>query len=437
MRLKPYLLLYIAVLAIITLYSMSCGNSNPAETETTTPTSQTTPIEQLATISLDSAAILALKPLAASTDQKQTQAASNDCNELGKMNGSHFQSIQTTGVKNLCFRGVGFYAHNKIYGSYASGGSERWFITDSNGKVHHLPEKPKTRRGFKNDKLIKEYKGKPAYVTNNGHIVTFDLSTDTEEIVFEAFDNKPVREFVVLPKSDGDHLIFDTNEGVKRQKPDGSREDMTELNYASQPSYFKNGGSLYYVSPWGGKYFVLDGEGLIIDGAAEGAPVEFDTWLRTTDTPKPKAPNIDTDDCQRLTLPGKSIMICNSCPTCLNPQTYNKIYRVPAIDKDIETVDLWAEYNGYNDNYTQACGGEVLFFLGGDKLTVFDDIGKTSQVATDQYQINKLWCVSDSEVFFEGRDISDDSIKTVKVIDANTDAPAFIVLADELEIITK
>lgn len=185
-----------------------------------------------------------------------------DCYEIGVMDGVNYNRLDTEGDFTACFKNVNTWQGNQLYGEYRrlDVTSDCWhfFITDEAGAVHYLPlkiedtsepgyyfcesTKPKKDGGFANEKLIRPYDGKPAYLRENNQLVYYDLAANEEVVIVEC----PVSRFLVMPQSDGDHMVYTGLYGGKRIKPDGSVDDIPEIS-ARQFFYRIPGGDMGYM----------------------------------------------------------------------------------------------------------------------------------------------------------------------------------------------
>jgi len=331
--------LKLCLLILFVSYLYSCGGGSPASD----PGTQSTPapLESIVLNSTNETLVLKDTQSGASNAPSRISIAQR-CDELGRLEGVQYSKVETRGKNgvnlNPCFKNVHYWKEGMIYGQYRPDINEAYvsFLTDVDGNVHHLPDHPKKRLGFKNVKMIDRYNGKPLYLNPNGHVVTFNMETDEEETVI----NTPVGHFVVLNKNNGDHIAYHDLAGGKIRRPDGSIEDAKEISN-SYNFYYKNGSNdlTYMTSLFGFKNMIFDENGVILDRIASVIPVAlqdfYDNFVVGDLLPKAPSAGTGIQECER----SDNMLICYG--------SYNfnalKGYLIASSDQDLKEVK-WFEY---------------------------------------------------------------------------------------------
>lgn len=263
------------------LFSLSgCGGSEPASGDGAN-SSYNPEIHTLEKIEgLDGSKTLVLASIDSQVSpslKTLNNAVSSSCDELGHIQGGLYYQIATQGNLKPCFSEVRRWSSNIIYGKYRpqDDTADVWFITDDEGKVHHLPKAPKKSNGFKNGSLIKKFAGAPAYLDSLSRLVKFDYESGEEIPII----NHAVGHFVTLTRNDGDHVFFTNLIGGQRRKPDGVIERLDKLDL--RKFFFEDAsGDLGYLAHNGYfKRIMVDSTGEIIDDASSGVPVAYNEWI--------------------------------------------------------------------------------------------------------------------------------------------------------------
>jgi len=411
------ILFFIGVVVFLT----GCGSSNPAD-ESGSVTVQSSAVVQ--SIDLAGASVLALREKETAVGasyspglSKASQSVVERCDELGRLDGVAYKGLDIKdkqgGSLTPCFREVHFIQDNMIYGQYKQDGDINYisFITSSDGKVHHLPKgvnapvnHPKKPAGFKSDKLIRMYKGKPLYLNYSGFLVTLNPDTDEETEVH----NVPVGNFVIIPKNTGDHIVYHDLGGGHIMRPNGGIEDLPELN--TYRFYYRNASNdLTYVSTGIFKNMLLDPDGFILDRAASAIPVAYEKFITdpSGSTPNPSTPRVSTSmsSCEV----SDNLMICEG--------NYVKGYILSRSDEDLKVI-TWLDYDVLHiqqacltDNfiyaYSEADGQQIadgqLINIYVRRLTqIKRDLSASENIITN-IDVDSLTCLKDGRLLISGR----------------------------------
>jgi len=400
------ILLFIGVVLLL-----GCGSSNPASDGT--GTTQASAIVQ--SIDLAGASVLALKEkeegLAASYSPGFNRvSASERCDELGRLDGVTYSGLdikdKNGGSLMPCFRNVHYLTGNSIYGQYKPDVDSDYvsFITDSNGKVHHLKNHPKKTSGFKSDKLIRQYKGNPVYLDSEGFLTSFDLKTDEEEILIYA----PVGHFVILNKNNGENIVYHDLGGGHVIRPNGGIEDIPEIN--SSRFYYKNGSEdLGYVSTQKFRNILFNDDGSInnstgIPAMYSAIPVAYEAFITDASGSLPNpintAPVIATSmvTCER----SENLLICDG--------NYLKAYVIAGSDEDIKEIK-WCDYGNCSGLTPLACvDNEYIYYYSSNntaepsrQLTrIKRDFTAFENIITN-IEIDLLTCMNNGKLLISGR----------------------------------
>lgn len=399
------------VLLLITLAFLlsACGQDDPADIAQE-PGGQTPdppePVAQLLErVEISGSGTLVLKKVEIAPDQSRVgtrgpersrisaQSAARRCDELGTLNGAVYTKNTLHGNQAPCFKNVRLWdgEQNTIFGQYSPGDSspDVWFITDATGKIHHLKKTPKKGAGFKNDKRIGKYKGKPTFLTEDDFIVSYDMSTDEEEEVVST----RVSRFVVINKSNGDHLIYKDMIGGKRKRPDGTQDEIDELNYSGM--FYKNtSGDLQYVAS-GGKFknLTFDASGNILERAASSVPVAFQNWLGTTDVPPPYGPryNNSFELCDR----SDNLMLCTH--ESIQPRGF----LIADSSQDMKEIN-WYDL-GISGGNPRACMTEdFIYYAAGENLRKISKDLSASEIIMSGISVYTLDCPDNDNLIIHG-----------------------------------
>lgn len=316
-------------------------------------------------------------------------------------------------------------------------------IIDASGDVHHLPGQPKKRNSFKNIKMIHSHNGKPTYINKDNKLVWFDLSTDIEVVMVE----EAITNFSIKPYSDGDHYIVDSAAGVKRIKPDGSDDLLTEI---PPGNWHDIGDSIQYVSSrkFKRKKFDIDGNAIPCGSSGENCisyPESFWYWINNGMNPDgsrgmPTGINFSGSigGCENEIVNGQRVMICNG-----------KAFRVKGDDEDMEVID-W-NYVGHmtlNLDSPKMCTSENYVFFysetnvidpyidgngvyyGPSRLTRNDLSENTFDYILTTHKIIDLECISDSELAVIGT--IGELTETLSITEADTMSPVVTVVDSQI-----
>lgn len=374
----------------VTLILSACSGSDPADESSYDPA-----VHTLQSVILDGAQTLALKERESQRQTlRSTQGIAERCDELGKFEGVNYSKLETTGKSGSitpCFKNIQFWDSQTIYGQYRPDNSTDsvWFITDATGKVHHFPNPPKRGTGFKNAKKVRQYQGKPIFLSSTGYLATLNMETDQEETLI----NTPVGGFVVIPKNNGEHIVYKDLSGGKIRRPDGSVESVPEIN--TYNFYYKNlSDDLTYNSVRGFKNMILDATGNILEREASSVPVALQAYYDESPigVPPPGNPGYSgsMETCDR----SGNLLICESA--------YVKGFLLADSSQDMMEINWFADFQIYGDN-PQVCLTESFIYISaGNKITrINKDLSASEPVFTD-FQTYTLTCLGDNNLIMHG-----------------------------------
>lgn len=380
----------------VALLLATCSGSDPADYSQ--QSSYNPAIHTLQSVILDGAQTLALKERETRAGQRSTQGIAETCDELGRLDGVNYSQLETKGQGGsivLCFKNIQFWDSQTIYGQYRPDNSTDsvWFITDATGKVHHFPNAPKKGSGFKNGKRIGKYQGKPLFLNPNSYLATLNMETGEEETLI----NTPVGRFVVIPKNNGDHIVYKDLSGGKIRRPDNSVENIPEIN--SYNFYYKNpSGDLTYtgsggIGGGGFKNMIMDASGNILERAASSIPIAYQEWLETIGVPAPTVPwySGSMETCER----SDNLMICES------PYSGVKGFILADSSQDMMEIN-WFSLGIYGDN-PRACLTESFIYVAmGNQITQINKNLSASEPVLTDFQTYTLTCLNDNNLIMHG-----------------------------------
>lgn len=405
----------------------ACG-SNPADTELRRISPETgneeSQVQILESVEISSAETLVLKEVEIEVQPNLSrtlkQSVWERCDELGTLDNGVYEKIALHGNQTPCFKNVHFWDSGMIYGQYKPSDSspDVWFITDANGKVHHLPGTPKKDRGFKNDKSIRKYQGKPIFLTQEDFLAGFDMSTDEEEIIIES----RVGRYVVLPKNNGDHIVYTDLEGGKIRRPDGSLVDLSQTDativdgvpvirgWVDLDNFFKNpSGDLTYKTS-AGNYFnmIFDATGEILETRVSTIPVTMQEWYDNPiiGEPPPRAPgpNCGLTSCER----DENLLLCETsvCPI--------QGFILADSSQDIQQIDWWDL--GISGTNPVACLTDdfIYYAAGGSLHKIAKDLSASEEILTD-FSVYTLQCPGNDNLIIHGLNIANSLYETFQL----------------------
>ena len=275
------------------------------------------------------------------------------CDDLGKLDGAIYSKLETQsngkGPVNPCFKNVGFWKDGAIFGQYTPEDSTQdvWFVTDSEGNVHHLRGTPRGGRDFKNGKRIKLFREKPVYLNEENQLIFFDMSTDEEEIITDS----GIDRFVILHRQDGEHLVYKDEDGAgKRIKPSDETEALGAINDA-EIFYENESADLDYNVDVYFKRVVLNAAGNVIDAAASIVPLAFDEWINAgvPGSTEPKGPIFQNsiEGCDK----DRNLMICG-----------NKGFVISGSAQDMGSID-WCDFGHCSQLNAKSCLNETDIYF--------------------------------------------------------------------------
>ena len=383
-------------IAILTLIFSSCAGDDPAAMpeENPEPGVYDPVVHTLENIDIGEAATLVLRKVEIDPDTNQSrntsQSAFQRCDELGALKGAVYEKIPLQGNQTPCFKNVHFWDGEPdiIYGQYQplDASSDVWFITDAAGKVHHLPRAPKKDRGFKNDKLIRKYQGKPVYLTQDDFLAGFDMTADKEEIILET----RVGRFVVIPKNNGEHIVYTDLAGGKIKRPDGSVDNISGVNLSR--SFYKNkSDDLQYLTGWEFLNITFDATGNILEKQATAIPVELNEWIINglIGSPYPRGPNPPSwglEDCER----DDDFMLCGV-----------RGFLLADSSQDIREID-WQELGISGANPETCLTDSFIYYAAGDALHKISRDFSASEPVLEGFNIYALQCLDDENLIIHG-----------------------------------
>jgi len=422
------------ILLLIVAFSLAaCGEIDPAEIpeipDVSDISSDSAPIvEMLERIEINDAQTLVLKEVEVSLDlskRKQvgfdlTLGATKRCDELGTLDNAVYKKIKLHGNQTPCFKNVRFWEPGMIFGQYSPSDSspDVWFITDANGKIHHLPKAPKKDRGFKNEKKIRKYKGKPVYLTQDDFLAVFDMSSDEEETIIAS----RVGRYVILPKNNGDHIVYKDLVGMKMLRPDGSILDLSVPGWITDENgvaigirgalrpvddFFKNSSNdIGYT--YGGnecRNAIFDASGNMLEAQASGVPVAFQEWLHDpTIGPAggPKCPlrNIHIPYCER----DDDLLLCGT-----------RGFLLADSSQDVREID-WRQLLGVNGSNQIVClTDNFIFYAAGESLYEINRDLSAFEVILTGFNIYTLQCQGDDNLIIHGLNTANSKYETFQL----------------------
>jgi len=408
------------VSGIIFTVLSGCGGSSPAGNSAGIPLTVA-----IGTIDLGGADILALKEKedtggasgVSGFGRASGQSVSERCDELGRLDGVTYSGleIRNRGGDNIkpCFKNVHYLTGDSIYGQYRPDISSDYvsFITDSNGKVHHLSKHPKKSTGFKSDKLIRQYKGKPLYLNSEGYLTSLNLETGEEEELI----NAPVGHFVILNKDNGENIVYHDLGGGHVIRPDGGIENIPEIN--ASRFYYKNGSEdLGYAASMKFRNIIFNADGSINDNTGIPAmysaiPVAYEAFITDPSGSLPDpintAPVIGTSmvTCTR----SENLLLCDG--------NYLKAYVIAGSNEDIKEIQ-WFNY-GVLANPRICLTQDFIYayseydakqIIDGQEVSVF--YRRLTQIKRDlsvfeniinNIDMERLTCLNDGKLLINGR----------------------------------
>jgi hypothetical protein len=377
-------------LSICLFLLIGCSGSDPASEQSAgnpnAPAPYNPDIHILQSIALPVSQILALKEREEATEARTINSINERCDELGQLDGVSYSKLETLGKDNAslvpCFKNVEFWKDSIIYGQYRPDNTTDsvWFITDQLGGVHHLPNTPKKGLGFKNNKRIRQYKGKPVYLNTESHLTAFNIETDEEETII----NTPVGHFVVIPKNNGEHIVYNDLAGGKIKRPDGQIDNISEIN--TYKFFYKNkSNDLTYVQSSYFNNMIFDATGSIIERAATGVPEAFQDWLGQTDTPLPRGPVLLSamSECDKT----DNLLICG-----------NRGFWTGDSSRDIKEINWSADFGIGGANPKTCLTDGFIYYAAGEVLSKINrDLSASEDILTG-FEIQVLKCPADNNL---------------------------------------
>lgn len=407
---------FLFLLLGVTLILSACSGSDPADESSYDPA-----VHTLQSVILDGAQTLALKERENRQQTlRSTQGITERCDELGKFEGVNYSKLETTGQGGSiipCFKNIQFWDSQTIYGQYkyqAKPISEPtgdyipyvpyvWFITDPTGNVHHLPNAPKKGRGFKNEKLIRQYQGKPVYFNSQGFLAALNLETDREEIVINTrIDLKPT---VIFTKDNGDHIVYKDQAGGKIRRPDGSVESIWKID--DSWIYYKNpSNDLTYGRGGYLKNMILDATGNITRTGLTVTPVFIETYNANPTIGEPAPP-------QSISAYGMSQQGCDKINNLIICGTRTLI--LADTSQDVKEIN-WTDYET-NIGIAGSCVTQnFIYTAGSDKITRINlDLSAFEHVLTN-FQPYTLKCLDDNNLIIHGFNTANNEYETFQLL---------------------
>lgn len=387
-------------------------------------------VQMLESVEIGAAETLVLKVVEVESSQFRTpkQSVWERCDELGTLDNAVYKKITIHGNQTPCFKNVHFWQPGMIYGQYSPSDSspDVWFITDANGKVHHLPGTPKKDRGFKNDKKIRKYKGKPIYLTQEDFLTGFDMSSDEEETIVQS----RVGRYVILPKNNGDHIVYTDLVGGKILRPDGSLRDLSRGDATVGDAiivdgvlrirgpvdltnnFFRNPSNDLTYRPSSGSYYnmIFDATGEILETAASAIPVimqEFYDNLQQgigIGEPPPAAPGLYIQSCER----DGNFLLCEAFSG--GPQGF----LLADSSQDIRQIDWWEL--GISGANPEACMTDnFIYYAAGETLhKINKDLSASQEILTD-FSVYTLQCLGNDNLIIHGLNAANSQYETFRL----------------------
>lgn len=357
----------------------------------------------LESVEIGAAQTLVLKKVELQPNLSRTtkQSVAERCDELGTLDNAVYNKIPLQGNQTPCFKNVHFWDPGMIYGQYRPSDTspDVWFITGANGKVHHLPGVPKKDRGFKNDKIIRKYQGKPTYLTQDDFLAVFDMSTDQEENLIES----RVGRFVVIPKINGDHIFYTDLMGGKRRRPDGSIDEIPELNETK--SFYRNPSNDLGYTTWSRfKNFLLDASGDVFKPTFDASGNVLPTWLRGL----PRASPVAADGgpypsplslCEK----DENLLICE-----------DRGFVLADSSQDLKEIN-WQELGISGDNSTACLMDGFIYYAAGSSIhKIVKDLSASEEILTD-FSVYTLQCPADNQLIIHGLNVANSQYETFQL----------------------
>lgn len=371
----------------------------------------------LESVEIGAAQTLVLKKVELQPNLSRTlkQSVAERCDELGTLDNAVYNKIPLQGNQTPCFKNVHFWDPGMIYGQYKPSDSspDVWFITDANGKVHHLKKPPKKDRGFKNDKIIRKYQGKPIFLTQDDFLAVFDMSTDQEENLIES----RVGRYVILPKENGDHIVYTDLVGGKILRPDGSLVDLSQGEFNAygirgivnlDNNFFMNpSGDLTYSAGYSEfTNMIFDATGGIMETHASAVPIALQEWM---DNPiigesRPGAPGFGLQGCER----DGNFLLCEAFSG--GPQGF----LLADSSQDVKMIDWWDL--GISGTNSTACmtDGFIYYGAGGKLHKISKDLSASEEILTD-FSVYTLQCPGDDKLIIHGFNTANSQYETFQL----------------------
>ena len=406
--------------------------------------------ELLTTVNIGDAKALALSPRNAPNNSSASLfgrmlsiiGVVDDCQQIGILEGDVFTAIATEG-SIPCFSEVEMMEGGLVFAKYhlddisespalamysQSGDVELPIIIDASGDVHHLPGTPKRKKSFKNVKMIDVHSdGKPYYINSSNRLVRFDITSDTEvEMVNGSITNFSIKEY-----SNGRHYVVDSTSGVKRIRPDGSEDMLSEMTTGNYHTIGDN--SFQYIS--GGKFkrMIINSDGIITDRVGRSDPEEFAFWLTngvqtngSTAMPREISFLGSVTNCIGNLLSEKNTMMCMEGLF----KSQSEYYDAQKIDRNIfgyGDQNLLRQLSCASDNriyyYAESKTGE-------SKLVSIAGFSTANIDLDIQHKLSDLECISDSEIAVIGT--IGELTETLSITGADTLSPVITVIDSQI-----
>lgn len=383
------------LLLLVAFALPACDAPDPAEIpkEGSGPGDTDPVVHTLESLEISGLRTLVLKKVEIIPDQSRatSQSVFERCDELGTLDNTVYEPVPLHGNQTPCFKNVHFWdgGPGAIFGQYRPSdlSTDVWFITGEDGKVHHLPGMPQKDQGFKNDKRIRKYKGKPVYLTREDFLASFDMSSDSEEIIIAS----RVGRYVVIPKNNGDHIVYTDLTGGKIKRPDGSIEDIPYFVNLTRGFYKNQSDDIGYIG-LGCRNLTFDASGDILEKQASAVPVALQEWLdnAVTGTSEPRCPGLfmvgGTGACDR----DNDLLLCGANGFLLADSS-----------QDVKEIN-WSEF-GISGANPQACLTDSFIWraAGGALHKISRDLSASEEILTG-FSIYNLQCVDDNTLIIHG-----------------------------------
>lgn len=412
------------ILLCLAIFLSACDGSDPADIAEQAP-SPGPGNEDPAVSILESVEISAAKTLVLKEDEVQVnfsrttrQSVAQRCDELGTLDNAVYEKIILHGNQTPCFKNVHFWQPGMIYGQYRPFDSspDIWFITDANGKVHHLPGTPKNDRGFKNDKSIRKYQGKPVYLTQDDFLAVFDMVSDEEKIIIAS----RIGRYVIMPKNNGDHVVYTDLEGGKIRRPDGSLVDLSQgeitptgirgsVNLTNE--FYRNSSDdlTYQLNSSEFMNMILDASGDILETEASTIPVElqeyYDGPIESGSTP-PRGPRpiCGLASCER----DKNLLLCKTEVCAIQG------FLLADSSQDVKEIN-WFELGISGANPVACLTDGFIYYAAGDSLhKINKDLSASEEVLTD-FSVYIMQCLNDDNLIIHGLNTANSQYETFQL----------------------